>query len=177
MRYRRADIKGGTYFFTINLADRKSGLLVDEIDKLRNSISKVKQQRPFLLDAMVVLPDHMHLLITLPEGDSDFPTRIMLIKSDFSRQIPKIENIKESRSSKRERGIWQRRYWEHLIRDENDFERHVDYIHYNPVKHGYVNQAVQWEFSTIHRYIENGFIASDWGSNQDLPLETPFGER
>ena len=177
MKYRRADIAGGTYFFTINLADRRSSLLVDEIDKLRISINKVKKNHPFELDAMVVLPDHMHLLITLPKDDSDFPTRLMLIKSGFSRQIPKTENIKESRLSKRERGIWQRRYWEHLIRDETDFERHVDYIHFNPVKHGYVNQAVQWEFSTIHRYIQNGIIAPDWGSNQDFVLDSPLGER
>ena len=177
MKYRRADISGGTYFFTINLADRKSSLLVDEIDKLRNSINKVKKSHSFVLDAMVVLPDHIHLLMTLPEDDNDFPTRIMLIKSGFSRQIPKTENIRESRTSKRERGIWQRRYWEHLIRDETDFERHVDYIHYNPVKHGYVEQAVLWEFSTIHRYIEKGIISPDWGSNQDLLLNTPFGER
>ena len=177
MKYRRADISGGTYFFTINLADRKSSLLVDEIDKLRSSINKVKQNKPFVLDAMVVLPDHIHLLMTLPEDDNDFPTRIMLIKSGFSRQIPKTENIRESRTSKRERGIWQRRYWEHLIRDETDFERHVDYIHYNPVKHSYVEQAALWEFSTIHRYIEKGIISPDWGSNQDLPLNTTFGER
>jgi len=111
MKYRRVNISGGTYFFTINLTDRKSSLLIDEIDKLRNSINKVKQQRPFLLDAMVVLPDHIHLLITLPECDSEFPTRIMLIKSGFTRQTPKTENIKESRALKRERGIWQRRYW------------------------------------------------------------------
>ena len=177
MKYRRADITGGTYFFTINLADRKSRLLVDEIDKLRDSINKVKKSHPFVLDAMVVLPDHLHLLMTLPYGDSDFPTRIRLIKSHFSRQIPKTENIKISRISKQERGIWQRRYWEHLIRDEIDFERHVDYIHYNPVKHGYVEQAARWEYSTIHKYIEKGLLSPDWGSNQEQTLESLFGER
>ncbi|MCL4108017.1 UNVERIFIED_CONTAM: hypothetical protein GTU68_017045 [Idotea baltica] len=164
MIYRRADIKGGAYFLTINLADRHFTLLTDEFDKLRNSINKVKQRHHFVLDAMVVPPDHLHLLITLPEGDSDFST-------------PKTENIKKSRIAKQERGIWQRRFWEHFIRDETDFERHVDYIHYNPVKHGYVEQAAQWEFSTIHKYIEKGVISSDWGSNQNDKLDSVFGER
>lgn len=91
---------------------------------------------------MVVLPDHLHLMMTLLEGDNDFSTRIMLFKSGFSRQIPKAEIINSSRESKRERGIWQRRYWEHLIHNETDFARDVDYIHYNPLKHGYVERAV-----------------------------------
>ena len=175
MRYRRADITGGTYFFTVNLAERKNTLLVDEFDKLRNVINKVKKQHPFRLDAMVVLPEHLHALLTLPTNDKDFATRWMLIKSGFSRQLPKHERINKSRQRKGERGIWQRRYWEHLIRDEQDFERHVDYIHYNPVKHGYVKQAVDWPYSTIHAYITKGLLDRNLGyDNNDNGMT--FGE-
>lgn len=165
MQYRRANIKGGTYFFTVNLENRQSTMLVNEISKLRNSLSQVKQNHPFSLDAMVVLPDHLHIMMTLPEGDDSFAKRLMLIKSGFSRQVPKNENINSSRKHKGERGIWQRRYWEHLIRDQDDYGRHFDYIHYNPVKHGYVGCAADWRFSTIHKYIKSGVLASDWGSN------------
>ena len=174
MRYRRADVKGGTYFFTVNLAERNKTLLVDEIDALRNSLNKVKQQHPFILDAMVVLPEHCHAIFTLPEGDNDFATRWMLIKAGFSRQLPKQERISSSRKAKGERGIWQRRYWEHLIRDDVDFERHVDYIHYNPVKHGYVERAVDWQYSTIHDYIKRGVLLEDWVYTDDD--ESGFGE-
>jgi len=176
MKYRRADTKGGTYFFTVNLADRNRTLLVDHIDKLRNTINNVKRQHPFKLDAMVVLPDHLHAMLTLPENDNNYPTRWRLIKAGFSRQIPGLERISESRKSKGERGIWQRRYWEHLIRNDEDYEGHVDYIHYNPVKHGYVSLAVDWPFSTFHDYVENGLINQDWGcgeKNSDIN----FGER
>lgn len=176
MRYRRARVAGGCYFFTHNLAERKRTLLVDEIDKLRNAINHVKRQHPFVLDAMVIMPDHFHALITLPDGDKDFATRWMLIKSGFSRAIPKTERINHSRVSRGERGIWQRRYWEHLIRDEWDYARHVDYIHYNPVKHGYVTRASDWQYSTIHQYIAKGIIASDWGYD-DNNESGDFGER
>ncbi|WP_299872956.1 transposase [uncultured Cocleimonas sp.] len=177
MKYRRANIKGGTYFFTVNMADRKNTFLVDEFDKLRVSINKVKHRHPFVLDAMVVLPDHLHLMMTLHEGDNDFATRIMLFKSGFSRQIPKTEKINSSRESKRERGIWQRRYWEHLIHDETDFAKHVDYIHYNPVKHGYVERAVDWKFSTLHSYVKKGLLTADWGCAEESLSMQLFGER
>jgi len=159
MRYRRADVKGGAYFFTVNLAQRQNTLLVDEIDKLRNIINKVKKQYPFKLDAMVVLPDHMHAIWTLPVNDNNFATRWMLIKSGFSRQIPKRERINKSRKTKGERGIWQRRYWEHLIRDEYDYEQHVDYIHYNPALHAHVERAMDWSYSSIHEYISKGILS------------------
>ena len=176
MRYRRADDKGGTYFFTVNLADRNTSLLIDEIDTLRSVINKVKKQHPFKLDAMVILPEHLHAVFTLPPDDNDFATRWMLIKAGFSRQLPKREKISNSRKRKGERGIWQRRFWEHLIRDELDFERHVDYIHYNPVKHGYVKQAVDWPYSTIHKYIEQGVLDENWGGRYDDRDNTAFGE-
>ncbi|HFD13132.1 MAG TPA: transposase [Crenotrichaceae bacterium] len=177
MHYRRADVKGGTYFFTVNLAERNNTLLVDEIDVLRNVMNKVKKQHPFKLDAMVVLRDHLHMLWTLPVYDNDYATRWMLIKSGFSRQIPKRERINTSRRTKGERGIWQRRYWEHLIRNECDYEKHVDYIHNNPVKHGYVKCATDWLYSSIHTYILKGILSHDWGYNDDGIDEDMFGEK
>ena len=177
MQYRRALIEGGTYFFTVNLAERKNGILIDEIDKLRIAFKNVKQKHPFELDAMVVLPDHLHAIMTLPEKDKDYSTRWMLIKAAFSRQLPKQERISRSRQSKGERGIWQRRFWEHLIRDESDYEKHVDYIHYNPVKHGYVSCACDWLHSSIHRYIDRGLLKNTWGcKGQYVDEEMSVGE-
>jgi len=149
---------------------------VDKFDQLRIVINNVKKRHPFYLDAMVVLPDHLHMLMTLPENDNDFAKRWMLIKSGFSRQLPKTERINKSRQSKDERGIWQRRYWEHLIRDEKDYERHVDYIHYNPVKHGYVKRPIDWQYSTIHNFISRKILPNEWGGNIDDDDGT-FGER
>lgn len=176
MRYRRSDIKGGTYFFTVNLQNRNSRLLVDKIDVLRTVINQVKQRHRFKVDAMVVLPEHLHAMWTLPVDDYDYATRWMLIKSGFSRQIPKHESISISRQSKGERGIWQRRYWEHCIRNQEDYEKHVDYIHYNPVKHGYVKRAVEWPFSTIHEFIKKGVLNPDWGYSEDCVKGEQFGE-
>jgi len=158
MYYRRAYILGGTYFFTVNLLNRKTSLLTDHINHLRKAINTVKKQRPFKLDAMVIMPEHLHAMITLPESDADFSTRWMLIKSTFSRSIPRNEKITLSRQSKGERGIWQRRFWEHSIRDNIDYENHINYIHYNPVKHGYVSKASDWPYSTIHQYIKNNLL-------------------
>jgi putative transposase len=176
MRYRRALVGGGTYFFTVNLANCNATTLVDNVELLREVIRTVKTRHPFHIDAMVILPEHLHAMWTLPEGDSDFPTRWMLIKATFSRQIAKGEALRPSRVKKEERGVWQRRYWEHLIRDDRDYEKHVDYIHYNPVKHGYVIRASDWRYSSIHRYIANGVISSDWG-NADTTVEGVYGER
>ncbi|WP_439503312.1 REP-associated tyrosine transposase [Methylophaga sp.] len=162
MQYRRAFVAGGTYFFTVNLLERDKSLLTDHIDLLKTAFRRVKLSHPFYIDAMVVLPDHLHVIWTLPENDFDFATRWRLIKSHFSRSLPSTERINLSRLKKSERGIWQRRYWEHLIRDELDYERHVDYIHYNPVKHGYVDKPVDWPYSSIHRFIENGIMFNTW---------------
>ena len=128
MQYRRAFVPGGTFFFTVNLLERRKTLLTDNIDLLKQSFQHVKQSHPFNIDAIVILPDHLHAIWTLPPGDADFAKRWMLIKTAFSRSLPKYEIINQSRKSKRERGIWQRRYWEHLIRDDLDYQRHVDYI-------------------------------------------------
>ena len=164
MRYRRAQVPGGTYFFTVALADRKSTLLIEQVDGLREAIRVVKLRHPFEIVAMVVLPDHLHAVWRLPPGDMDYPKRWALIKAGFSRGIPKDERIRPSRTAKRERGLWQRRYWEHLIRDDLDLQTHVDYIHHNPVKHGYVAQASAWPHSSIHRFIRMGWLKEDWGA-------------
>jgi putative transposase len=163
MYYRRATTAGGTYFFTVNLAERNSDLLVRHIEDLRAVTQSVKQVHPFSIVAMVVLPEHLRALWRLPPGDADYPLCWSQIKAGFSRRLPKDERIRVSRQVKRERGIWQRRYWEHQIRDENDLARHVDYIHYNPVKHGWVSHPVDWPHSTLHNYIERGMMTPDWG--------------
>ena len=176
MRYRRTDVAGATYFFTVNLAERHRTLLTEHIALLRTVMHGVKQRHPFHVDAMVILPDHLHCVLTLPEGDADYPLRWALIKAGFSRRIPRTERRNSSRLDKGERGIWQRRYWEHMIRDERDYARHVDYIHFNPVKHGYVQRAADWPYSSIHRYITAGILTRDWGVG-DVKEGGEFGER
>lgn len=166
MLYRRANIKGATYFITVNLEDRRVNLLTTHIDLLRNAFRLTKSRHAFHIDAMVVLPDHFHLLMTLPVGDANFSQRISAIKSAFSKHIPKHESINTSRSAKRERGIWQRRFWEHLIRDDADFANHVDYIHINPVKHRHVLRAADWPHSSIHRYIAEGQVDANWATGE-----------
>ena len=175
MLYRRANVKGGTYFFTANLAERHLRLLVDHVDALRAVVARVKRAHPFHIDAFAVLPDHLHAIWTLPEGDADFAMRWMLIKAGFSRHLAQGERRNASRVGKGERGIWQRRYWEHLIRDDVDYQRHVDYVHYNPVKHGYVARATDWAYSSLHRHIRAGMASPDWGVG--VGNEGKYGER
>jgi putative transposase len=172
--YRRAKISGHTFFFTVVLADRSSTLLVEEIDRLRKVYRLVRQRRPFETIAICVLPDHIHAIWSLPEGDTDFSTRWSLIKSAFSRGL-EDEPRSPSKIVKREKGIWQRRYWEHAIRDDADLERHVDYIHFNPVKHGHVTRVVDWPHSSFHRYVERGELVADWGGDM-RDIQGPFGE-
>ena len=150
MDYRRAYVNGGCYFFTVTLANRKSDLLTQHINFLRAAFKYVKQKHPFTINAMVVLPDHLHCILTLPRYDFDYAKRWALIKIYFSKQLPKTERINASRMRKRERGIWQRRFWEHVIRDEQDYLNHIEYIHTNPIKHGYVEHAFDWPYSSIH---------------------------
>lgn len=127
---------------------------------------------PFKIEAVVVLPDHLHTIWTLPEGDTDFSLRWRQTKAAFSRGLAKDERISASRARKQERGIWQRRFWEHAIWDSNDFQRHVDYIHYNPVKHGYVGQVTDWPYLSFHRFVRLGHLPVDWaGAGDDLELE------
>ena len=129
MRYRRSNTPGGTFFFTVNLEDRAKRTLVERIDTLRASVRYVKVQHPFDIIAWVVLPEHLHAIWSLPPDDGDFSTRWMLIKAGFSRRVERAEAIGASRLRKGERGIWQRRFWEHQIRDDQDLQRHVDYLH------------------------------------------------
>lgn len=149
--YRRLLSPGGCYFFTVNLFDRDSRLLTDNIEELRAAVRDTRQRFPFAIDAMVILPDHIHAVWTLPEGDTDFAVRWRWIKIRFSRAIPVGEPLSATRRTRGERGIWQRRYWEHLIRDDRDLAAHIDYCWFNPVKHGLVRDVEDWPYSTFHR--------------------------
>jgi putative transposase len=162
--YRRIYTPGATWFFTVNLAERNHNtLLVDKIEPLRQAFRYIKQRHSFHIDAVVVMPDHLHCIWTLPEGDFDFSTRWSLLKGQFSRSVEKGERVSVGRGRKRERGIWQRRFWAHLITDQEDFNRHVDYIHWNPVKHGRVKQVADWPYSSFHHYVRLGVYPSTWG--------------
>ena len=165
MRYRRTYVPGATYFFTFNLLDRKSNLLTNNISNLRQAFRKIKGEQMFFIDAIVILPDHLHTLITFPDNHANFSVLWNQLKGAFSRSIPGNEMVGCSRKSKRERGIWQRRFWEHLIKDELDFENHFNYIHYNPVKHGYVESPNQWKYSSIHKAIHSGILDKYWASH------------
>ncbi|MBB3104137.1 REP-associated tyrosine transposase [Azomonas macrocytogenes] len=165
-RYRRARVPGATYFFTVTLRDRQSDLLTRHIDLLRSTVKATKARHPFYIDAWVVLPEHMHCLWTLPAGDADFALRWKVIKFAFAKRLPITEPRPAALIKRGERGIWQRRYWEHLIRDERDYERHFDYIHFNPVKHGYVTRVGDWPYSSFHRAIREGIYPVDWSSDQ-----------
>ncbi|MCB5195432.1 REP-associated tyrosine transposase [Deefgea salmonis] len=161
--YRRAFVAGGTWFFTVNLLQRRGNdLLVREIETLRHVVWQVRKRHPFTIDAWVVLPEHLHAVLTLPPDDADFSLRWRLIKSGFSRALPKTEHLSVVRQKTGERGIWQRHYWEHLIRDELDYQRHVDYVHVNPFKHGLVKRVSDWPYSTFHRAVAAGIYPADW---------------
>lgn len=175
MRYRRVKKTGGTFFFTVNLADRRSMLLTDCIASLREAVRTVKLRHPFHIHAWVVLPEHMHAIWTMPGEDDDYSMRWMLIKQRFSRAIASHERVNASKRRKGERGVWQRRFWEHQIRNDIDLAHHVDYVHINPVKHGYVERASAWPYSSIHRYIRQGDLAPDWAC--DPGLHERAGER
>jgi len=162
-RYRRPNIEGGIFFFTVVLADRSSEFLVKHIDRLRQAYRAVQTRLPFETNAICILPDHLHAIWTLPGGDADLASRWSQIKSGFSRQLPAAQLRSRSQAQRRETGIWQRRFWEHAIRDDTDFERHVDYIHFNPVKHGYVTRVCDWPYSSFHRYVKNAVLSADWG--------------
>ena len=170
--YRRYRVPGGTYFFTINLLERRSDLLTRHIDVLREAVRRTRLERPLSIDAWVVLPEHMHCIVTLPEGDSDFSNRIKAIKIRFVRNIPATERRSRTRIARGERGIWQRRFWEHAIRNDTDYARHMDYVHYNPVKHGHVVFARDWPYSTFHRLMKADLYPADWGAGdaEDFPV-------
>lgn len=159
--YRRIHIPGATCFFTVNLADRHAALLVEHIGALRQAFRYTQTRHPFAIDAIVVLPDHLHAVWTLPANDTDYPTRWRLIKTMFSRAVTTPAFRRESHIKKGERNLWQRRYWEHAIRDDKDLHHHIDYVHYNPVKHGHVQRTSDWPYSSFHRYAKQGILPPD----------------
>jgi putative transposase len=148
---------------------------VSHIDRLRRIYASVQKQHPFESIAICVLPDHLHAVWALPPDDADFPLRWSLIKSGFSRGLAVDAPRTASKIARRERGLWQRRYWEHAIRDDRDLQKHVDYIHFNPVKHGYVSNVVDWPHSTFHRFVSKGLLPPDWGGDMQ-EIAGAFGE-
>lgn len=177
MNYRRAKTEGGTFFFTLVTYNRRPFLCEPEnVDLLREAIKVVKRKHPFILKAIVLMPDHLHCIWTLPRGDWDFSSRWRLIKGEFTRRCDR--KIKEqpsfSRQRKKEQAIWQRRFWEHQITDEQDFIRHVEYVHYNPVKHGYVKSPKEWKFSSFDKYVDRGIYDQNWGI-AEIDLDATIG--
>jgi putative transposase len=173
MRYRRANVASGSYFFTLVTEHRRP--LFSEpgaVALFLGAVEKVRSRHPFEVEAYVVLPDHLHALWTLPLDDANFSTRWRLIKEGFTRAYLKAHEHpqrSESRHAKGEQGIWQRRFWEHAIRDDADFAAHLDYIHINPVKHGLVTAVRDWPYSTFPDWVARGGYDESWGS-KDLPL-------
>ena len=150
-------------------------MLTEHIEDLRIAVRETRHRHPFAIEAMVVRPDHLHAIWTMPEGDANFATRWRLIKTGFSRRIACGERISASRAAKGERGIWKRRYREHTIRDERDFARHVDYVHINPVKHRLVTRVRDWPHLSLHRMVKLGVYPEDWAG--DVAEDGEFGER
>ncbi|MEW6441396.1 MAG: transposase [bacterium] len=159
--YRRHYVEGGCYFFTV-VTHGRSRLLTEggRFERLTNSFHYAIRKRPFVVEAMVVLPDHLHCIWNMPQNDADFSIRWMLIKRHFSAGIKAVPN------DRREKPIWQRRFWEHRIRDEQDLERHMDYVFYNPVKHGYVKRPADWEYGSLRQAIARGLYAEGWGAEE-----------
>jgi len=166
VRYRRAIVAGGSFFFTL-VTEKRRPLLATPgaVEILREAIRRVRASRPFDLDAIVVLPDHLHCIWMLPQGDADFATRWRLIKTWFTKHCDRALRTEPGkvRDGRREQALWQHRYWEHMLRDERDFERHADYIHYNPVKHGYAASPMEWQHSSFRHYVEAGIYDAAWG--------------
>jgi len=166
MQYRRASIPGGTFFFTVVAAGRRPLFASAEtVEVLRAAFRSVQSSHPFRIDGMVVMPDHLHCILTLPPHDPDFSTRWRLIKTWFTKHCPPalLPALGSGHAARGEQAVWQHRYWEHVIHDEMDYARHLDYIHYNPVKHGLVAAALDWPYSSLRRHIEMGNYPADWG--------------
>jgi len=172
--YRRWRVAGGTFFFTLATASRRRILITEQSRTLlRAAIDRQRTKRPFQVIAFVLLPDHLHTVWQLPVGDDDYSTRWSAIKEDFTRQFLRgggqEASVSDSRRFKRERGVWQRRFWEHTCRDEADLKRFVDYIHWNPCKHGLVRQVSDYPWSSFHRFVRGGEYEEDWGSVDPCP--------
>ena len=165
--YRRVNVKGGTYFFTVVTYERRPIFKhPDAIYLLKECLEVIKGMHPYDIKAIVILPDHLHTIWTLPENDSDYSKKWQMIKSSFSKlyRDKRVVRVRDSYVSKGEKGIWQRRFWEHLIKDQSNFNRLCDYIHYNPVKHGLVYSPSEYEFSSFQDFVTQGVYSSDWGN-------------
>jgi len=170
--YRRAAVPGGTYFFTL-VTERRQPILTrpDIRQALRESIETVRLTQPFAIDAWVLLPDHLHAIWRLPPGDADFSNRWRLIKRHVThacRDYNRIDLMSERRQAKGHGTLWQQRFWEHLIRDEQDYARHFDYLHGNPLKHGLVSRVQDWPWSSFHRWVRQGVYPNDWGGDTSV---------
>jgi putative transposase len=159
-QYRRLYIPGGCYFFTV-VTHKRSPILIDHIVHLKEAFNKVKNKFAFQTDAIVILPDHLHCIWNLPDNDNDFSTRWRLIKRLFSIELD------ATRNKHQEKLVWQRRFWEHCIRDDRDWRRHMDYIHYNPVKHGLATSPRDWKYSSFRRCVEEGLYDLNWGAHEN----------
>ncbi|MFC0349775.1 REP-associated tyrosine transposase [Undibacterium danionis] len=178
--YRRAYTPGASYFFTVVSHARKPIFLQDQVRQaLRAAIISTRIHYPFAIDAWVLLPDHMHCIWTLPNNDHQFSNRWGMIKRQVSQAWVcdgSLLHLSNSRNKRRESGLWQRRFWEHQIRDEDDFQHHIDYIHWNPVKHQYVSKVIDWPYSSFHRYVKTGLLPPNWGASFEDPGKCNFGE-
>jgi putative transposase len=174
MRYRRLKVEGASYFFTL-VTEHRRKLFADAetVELLRQAIARIGERHPFEVEAQVVMPDHLHALWRMPEKDADYSTRWRLIKEAFTKACVKRHGraaIDPARAARGEQSLWQRRFWEHLIRDEEDFGAHLDYIHLNPVHHGYVTAPRDWPHSTFARWVARGVYEPEWGSNEKPQL-------
>jgi putative transposase len=172
--YRRWYEPGGTYHFTVVMHQRQPLFWAPEAQRLLGvALRSERRRRPFTTVAMVLLPEHLHCIWTLPRGDADFSTRWQIVKGEFTESWLASGGGEvrpsASRLAKGERGVWQRRFWEHCVRDEDDLERCCHYIHYNPVKHGHVARPRDWPMSSFHRFVRAGDYEPDWGRTEPDP--------
>jgi putative transposase len=179
--YLRAWVPRGTFFFTVVTFDRRKIFNHPQGRRiLEKAVNKVCEELPFFLDAWVLMPDHLHTIWTLPKGDTNYGKRVGLIKAHFSKAAKTWFHddslLNPSRRSRRETTIWQRRFWEHLIRDEEDLAKHFDYIHYNPVKHGQVLRVRDWPYSSFHRLVKEGIYPIHWGEDVTFDEKGEYGE-
>ena len=179
--YLRSKTSGGTFFFTVVTFQRRR-LFADpeNLEVLRTIIAEVQKDYPFILDAWAFLPDHLHCLWTLPPEETDYSKRWGIIKARFTKVISpeagRSALLTGSKIRQRESTIWQRRFWEHQIRDERDLQVHLDYVHFNPVKHGLVHSPGQWPYSSFKDFVGRNLYPDNWGENLDLKFELNFGE-
>jgi len=178
--FRRSLTPGATYFFTVNTEKRQPVLTSQAFyTAIKESFRDVMASRPFKIDAFVLLPDHLHCIWTLPDGDSDYATRWSLVKRKVSQATCHLipTNVSDSKVKRKELGLWQRRFWEHQIRDDKDYRTHIEYIHWNPVKHACVDAVKEWPYSSFHKFVAKGIYPEDWGGMKNSPsFIGKFGE-